>query len=75
MPRYIKKHKTLTALGPTEERNPGIWVGYDIDDVEGVAESHGLIPVDGWTDEELAARGVTTFKRVEPEALGLERKR
>lgn len=73
--RYIKKLKTTTSLGPTEERNPGLWVGYDIEGVDDDLEEHGLIRVDGWTDEQLAARGVTTFRRVDPETLGLEKKR
>jgi hypothetical protein len=73
--RYIRKLKTTTSLGPTEERNPGLWVGYDIEGVDADLEEHGLIRVDDWSEEELAARGVTTFRRVDPESLGLEKKR
>jgi len=73
--RYIKKLKTTTSLGPTEERNPGLWVGYDIEGVDADLEADGFLRVDDWTDEQLAARGVTSFQRVDPETLGLEKKR
>ena len=73
--RYIRKLKTTTALGPTEERNPGLWVGYDIEGVGEDLEEYGLIRVDDWTAEELAARGVTRFLRVDLEALIREKKR
>ena len=80
MARYIKKFTRLGSAGPTEERGFAIWAGYDIVGVEGDLSACGLLDVDGWSDEELAARGVVTFLRVEPDdeatyaKLGIERK-
>ena len=79
MSRYIKKFKSLPSAGPTEERGFAIWAGYDIVGVEADLSARGLLKVDGWSDEELAARGVTTFLRVERDdaalyaKLGIER--
>ena len=80
MARYIKKHTRIGSMGPTEERGFAIWAGYDIVGVDGDLTSLGLVNVDGWSEEEIAARGVKLFKRIEPgdEAmlakLGLRRK-
>ena len=80
MARYIKKFTKIGSAGPTEERGFAIWAGYDIVGVDGDLSAHGLLNVDGWSDEELAARGVVTFLRVEPDdertyaKLGIERK-
>ena len=82
MARYIKKFGRIGyALGPSEERGFAMWAGYDIEGVDADLTHAGLIKVDGWTDEQLAERGVTSFTRVEPgdrelyEKLGLERER
>jgi hypothetical protein len=81
MGRYIKKFTRIGSAGPTEERGFAIWAGYDIVGVEDDLSSQGLTRVDGWLAEELAARGVRTFLRVEPDdratyrKLGIERER
>ena len=63
MSRYIKKFKSTTALGPTEERGFALWVGYEIDGVDG--DVSGMVRVDDWSKEKLCELGVTTFTRVE----------
>ena len=63
MSRYVKKFKSTTALGPTEERGFALWVGYDIEGVSG--DVSGLVNVDDWSEERLREIGVTTFTRVE----------
>lgn len=79
MARYIKKFTRIGSAGPTEERGFAIWVGYDIVGVERDLSAQGLLNVEEWPDEELAARGVTGFLRVEPHddalyaKLGIER--
>lgn len=79
MSRYIKKFKSLPSAGPSEERGFAIWAGYDIVGVDADLSARGLLRVDGWSDEELAARGVVTFLRVERDdaalyaKLGIER--
>ena len=81
MSRYIRKFTRIPSAGPTEERGFAIWAGYDLVGIDGDLSAHGFLNVDGWTDEELAARGVVSFLRVEPDdaatyaKLGLERKR
>jgi hypothetical protein len=70
MGRYIKKFKRVGSLGPTEERGFALWVGYDIAGVDDDLSEHGLENVSGWTDEELAARGVTGFTPVDLAKLG-----
>lgn len=64
MSRYLKKFKSTTALGPTEERGIPLWVGYDIEGVADDLSEAGLVKVDDWTEEQLRERGVTTFTRV-----------
>ena len=78
MGRYIKKFSRIGhALGPSEERGFALWAGYDIVGVDDDLSAFGLMRVDGWSSEELAAYDVTTFTRVEPgnaemyEKLGL----
>ena len=66
MSRYIKKFKSTTALGPTEERGFALWVGYDIEGVSNDLSSAGLMKVDDWSEEMLRERGITSFTRVEP---------
>jgi hypothetical protein len=79
MARYIKRFKSLSSAGPTEERGFAIWAGYDIVGVDADLSAQGLLNVEGWSDEELAARGVIAFLRVEPAdaalyaKLGIER--
>ncbi len=67
MGRYIKKLTRIGSAGPSEERGFGIWAGYDIVGVDHDLTAQGLLNVDEWTEDEIAARGVTTFLRVEPE--------
>ena len=80
MSRYIKKFRSTTALGPTEERGVPLWVGYDIEGIDEDLSSAGLMKADGMTDDELRERGVTTFIRVAAddqsmhEKLGIARK-
>jgi hypothetical protein len=69
--RYIKRFSRIGSLGPTEERGFGIWVGYAIDGVDDDLSAHGLIRVDGWSDDELAARGVHAFTPVDLARLGI----
>lgn len=75
MGRYIKKFTRVGSIGPTEERGFAMWVGYDIAGVEEDLSEHGLIRVDDWTDEQLAARGVSAFTAVALEQLGIQRNR
>jgi hypothetical protein len=63
MSRYVKKFKSTTALGPTEERGFALWVGYEIVGIDG--DVSGLMNVDDWSEERLREIGVTTFTRVE----------
>jgi hypothetical protein len=67
MARYIKKFTRVTSLGPTEERGFAVWAGYDIVGVDADLSEYGLINVDGWTEEKLAAHRVIRFLRVEPD--------
>ncbi|HET8773258.1 MAG TPA: hypothetical protein VFP80_05685 [Thermoanaerobaculia bacterium] len=64
MARYIKKFTRIGSAGPTEERGFAIWAGYDLIGVDRDLSAHGLLKAD---DHEEAARGVTTFVRVEPD--------
>jgi hypothetical protein len=72
--RYIRNVARVAAsLGPTEERGLKVWVGYDVAGIDGDYSSEGLINVDGWSDEQLAEYGVTSFIDIEPEKLGIRR--
>jgi hypothetical protein len=79
--RYIKKFTRLGSAGPTEERGFAIWAGYDIVGVDDDLSALGLVKIDEWSEEEIAARGVAGFTRVEPgdaamyAKLGIERKK
>jgi len=65
--RYIKNvRKQSISMGPTEERGAALWVGYELDGVDGDLSHLGLIRVD---DEEAARRGVTTFVKADLETL------
>ena len=64
MSRYIKKFRSTTALGPTEERGVPLWAGYDIEGVDGDLSDAGLVKADELTEEQLRERGVTSFARV-----------
>lgn len=78
MARYIKKFTRIGSAGPTEERGFAIWAGYDLVGVEDDLSAYGLLKAD---ENEIEARGVTAFLRVEPDddatyaKLGIERKR
>jgi hypothetical protein len=65
MSRYIKKFKSTTALGPTEERGFALWAGYEIEGVDGDLSYAGLVNVDGWSEDRLREFGVTVFTRVD----------
>lgn len=81
MARYIKKFTRLGSAGPTEERRFAIWAGYDIVGVDADLSEAGLLNVDDWSEDEIAARGVSGFVRVEAgdlamyAKLGIEGKR
>ena len=75
MGRYIRRVTRVGSIGPSEERGFGIWVGYDVAGVDDDLSEHGLIRVDHWPPEELEARGVTMFTPIEPDKLGIQRKR
>jgi hypothetical protein len=64
MSRYIKKFRSTTALGPTEERGVPLWVGYDIEGVDEDLSDAGLVKADDLTDDQLRERGVTAFTLV-----------
>ncbi len=75
MAKYIKKFGRIgQALGPSEERGFSMWAGYDIVGIDDDLSAAGLIKVDGWTDDEIAKYGVTTFARVEPDDVETYRK-
>jgi len=77
MSRYIKKFRSTTALGPTEERGVPLWVGYDIEGIDDDLSDLGLLKADDLSDAELRERGVTTFTRVDQtmyDKLGIARK-
>ncbi len=75
MSRYIKKFGRIgQALGPSEERGFAMWAGYDIVGTDGDLSGAGLINVEGWSGEQLAAYGVTTFARVERDDVETRRK-
>jgi hypothetical protein len=81
MSRYLRKLPRLGSLGPTEERGFAVWAGYDIVGVDEDLTYAGLERVDGWTDDQLAARGIVTFTRVSPDdtelydKLGIRRRK
>ena len=76
--KYIKKLTRIGSAGPTEERGFAVWAGYDIVGVEDDLSAFGLLKAD---ENEIAAHGITTFLRVEPDddaiyaKLGIERNR
>lgn len=72
MSRYIKKFKSTTALGPTEERGFALWAGYEIEGVDGDLSYAGLVNVDDWSEDKLRELGVTVFTRVDAERLGIK---
>lgn len=67
MARYLKKYTRVGSLGPTEERGFALWAGYDIVGIDADLSEHGLIKVDDWPDEKIAAHGIEEFVRVEPD--------
>ena len=69
MARYIKKYKRIGSLGPSEERGFGLWAGYELAGTDADLSHAGLIRVDDWPPERLAAHGVTTFLRVAEDDL------
>jgi len=62
--RYIRKYKRIGSIGPSEERGFGLWVGYDLEGVDGDLTGQGFTRVDDWPEERLAEHGVTSFVRV-----------
>ncbi|HEV7921537.1 MAG TPA: hypothetical protein VGR02_12185 [Thermoanaerobaculia bacterium] len=76
MARYLRRFSRIGhSLGPSEERGFAMWVGYDIVGVDGDLSPLGYINVEGWSEEQLAPYDVVTFMEIEPEKLGIERKR
>jgi hypothetical protein len=65
MSRYVKKFKSTTALGPTEERGFALWAGYELDGVTDDLSESGLLNVDNFSEEKLRDLGVTAFTKVE----------
>jgi hypothetical protein len=65
--RYIRKYKRIGSIGPSEERNFGLWVGYDLVGLDADLTAQGFTRVDDWPAERLASHGVETFLRVEPD--------
>lgn len=61
-------------MGPSEERGYGLWVGYELDVDDDLSE-YELTRADALSEDELAARGITTFTPVDPETLGIARKK
>lgn len=80
MSRYAKKFKRIGSIGPTEERGFALWAGYDLVGVDDDLSEHGLLRIDDWPEDRIAALGITTFTRVELdddatyEKLGIRRK-
>jgi len=81
MARYLKKFTNIGSAGPTEERGFAIWVGYELPGIDADLSAQGLLNVEHWPAEEIAARGVTTFIHVDPDddptyaKLGVDRTR
>ncbi|MDQ3283946.1 MAG: hypothetical protein M3Q69_21285 [Acidobacteriota bacterium] len=79
MARYIKKFRRVGSIGPTEERGFGVWAGYELVGIDGDLSEAGLVNVDDWPEDRIAAHGIATFLRVEPgdaamyEKLGIRR--
>jgi hypothetical protein len=71
MARYLKKFTRVGSIGPNEERGFGMWIGYDIVGVDEDLSEHGLIRV----EDAPPGHGVTTFTPIEPERLGIQRRR
>jgi hypothetical protein len=65
MSRYVKKFKSTTALGPTEERGFALWAGYEIEGIDDDLSYAGLVYAGDWSEEKLREHGVTVFTRVE----------
>jgi hypothetical protein len=80
MARYIKKHTRVGSMGPTEERGFAIWTGYDIVGIDEDLTSLGLVKIDDWSEAQIAAHGIKSFARIDPDdhptyaALGIRRK-
>ena len=80
MARYIKKYTRVGSMGPTEERGFAVWAGYDLAGIDEDLSEHGLIRVEDWPEDRIAAHGIATFARVEAgdeamyEKLGIRRK-
>ncbi|HYI08941.1 MAG TPA: hypothetical protein VEK57_07700 [Thermoanaerobaculia bacterium] len=53
-------------MGPTEERGFAVWAGYELAGIEDDLSAIGLIRVDDWPEERIAAHGIATFTRIEP---------
>jgi hypothetical protein len=78
--RYIKKYTRVGSMGPTEERGFAVWAGYELVGIEDDLSEAGLVRVDDWPEDRIAAHGIATFARVEPgdraiyDKLGIRRK-
>lgn len=66
-------------MGPTEERRFAVWAGYELVGVDDDLSEQGLLKIDDWPEDRIAALGIATFTRVEPdddatyEKLGIRR--
>ena len=53
------------AFGPTEELDPSLWIGYDIEGEDRDLHEIGLLPVEHLSSDEIRERfGVTSFVTV-----------
>jgi hypothetical protein len=72
--RYLKRYRTLGSLGPTEERDAGLWIGYDIEGFDDDLSHAGLIRADELPPDEIARRGVAAFTIVAEDDEMMRRK-
>lgn len=82
MGRYLRKVKGIGSIGPNEERGAAaLWAGYELVGVDDDLSEWGLVRIDDWPEDRIAAHGVVAFTRVEQddaamwEKLGVRRKK
>lgn len=62
MARYVRQYRGVSlSMGPTEERGAGLWIGYDIDDVDDDLTAYGLIRADELDRDRLEALSITEW--------------
>lgn len=65
MGRYLKRFGRVgMSLGPSEERQFSMWIGYELIAVEDDLTSYGFQRVDDWSDERLSELGIDSFVRL-----------